>query len=131
LPTEAEWEYACRAGTTTCYAYGDAIDRDRVRHEGKRPVACGSLPPNPWGFCEMHGNVLEWVEERYTAYPEGGASVATIPGIESGDLIFRGGAWNGRAGDCWSARRDHDAPGFAGMTLGFRVAADLETPIVR
>jgi serine/threonine protein kinase len=113
LPTEAEWEYACRAGTTTAYSFGDIIFADRVRYLGSMggndgPVRCGSLPANRWGFCEMHGNVWEWVEDRYRAEPP--------------DRVIRGGSWLGGMDDVRSSNRGYLAPGSPGVSVGFRVA---------
>ena len=71
LPTEAEWEYACRAGTTTEYFYGDSITKSDANYSKREPMAVGSYKPNAFGLYDMHGNVCEWCEGWYGDYPEG------------------------------------------------------------
>jgi serine/threonine protein kinase/formylglycine-generating enzyme required for sulfatase activity len=122
LPSEAEWEYACRAGTATAYSFGDTITKEQVRVEGQKPVACGSLPANPWGFHEMHGNVWEWVEDLYDEYPmEGGTEEPSRTAMD-GARVLRGGGWGLRASYCRSAYRGINAPGIPNFNFGFRVA---------
>ncbi len=97
LPTEAEWEYACRAGTTTTYSFGDSV-KDLPKHcwyfgnsEGKlQPVK--QLLPNPWGLYDMHGNVSEWVYDYYGSYPSGCIKdpIGEKPGT---DRVLRGGSY--------------------------------------
>jgi len=129
LPTEAEWEYACRAGTTTAYSFGDTITEKQARFgSGDGPVACGSFPANPWGFHDMHGNVWEWVEDEYGEYPkEGGTEVART--ADGGTRVLRGGgwsgggrSWSGLASGCRAADRYEGAPGATRVFNGFRVA---------
>lgn len=121
LPTEVEWEYACRAGTRTPFSFGANITSKQVNYDGNRPYAGGakgkyrektvtvkSLPPNPWGLFEMHGNVWEWCEDKYA----GECRVA------------RGGAWYNDAGYVRSADRYWDLPSFRNNSLGFRFARD-------
>lgn len=71
LSTEAEWEYACRAGTTTAFAFGESMTAQQVQVDGKQTVAVKSLPANPWGLYAMHGNVWEWCQDGYGEYPAG------------------------------------------------------------
>ena len=134
LPTDAEWEYACRAGMTTPFSFGATIIPEQVNYDGRYPYAGGargeyrattvpvkSLPANPWGLYEMHGNVWEWCADGmrdYTADPAEDpvgplAGVATICAV-------RGGSWNGSAGDARSASRDQDEPDFVFSFQGFR-----------
>ncbi|GIT28582.1 MAG: hypothetical protein Ct9H300mP1_06280 [Planctomycetaceae bacterium] len=125
LPTDAEWEYACRAGTTTAYSFGDDAsglgdygwfdgNSDRETH----PV--GEKKPNAWGLYDMHGNVYEWCQDWYGDYPSGSATDPT--GATSGSIrVIRGGGWFHYAGYCRSAHRNGDAPGSPGNSLGFRV----------
>jgi len=126
LPSEAEWEYACRAGTRTAYSFGDTITGEEVNYwSDERPrkmtVAVRSLPANPWGLYEMHGNVWEWCADRYTAYP----SFAVID--QSGSVTkeyrsLRGGSWASHAGRVRSAFRDGDEANFNDGVIGFRLA---------
>jgi uncharacterized protein (TIGR02996 family) len=124
LPTEAEWEYACRAGTTTPYWWGPTFDAAlarAVRQPGRSgPVAAGSLPPNPWGLHEVHGNLWEWVADHYGPYPE--EPVTDPRGPESGDQrVSRGASWASPAWHARSACRNWRGPGEADEFHGFRV----------
>jgi len=127
LPTEAEWEYACRAEATTMYAFGNGTKRlgdygwfDDNSDASTHPV--GEKKPNAWGLYDMHGNVWEWCQDRYGAYmnPRG---LATDPaGPTSGSFrVSRGGSWNYGAKYCRSASRNGNAPEVRISTLGFRV----------
>jgi formylglycine-generating enzyme required for sulfatase activity len=149
LPTEAEWEYACRAGTKTAYSFGDEpeglVDHGWFfRNSGKkllppktewdggmalgewgcreRPV--GQKAPNPWGLYDMHGNVWEWCEDWRGAYekaPNDGGAQQEDPG--SGQRVLRGGSWYGFAWDCRSAYRGGRRPGLCHDLVGFRPAS--------
>jgi formylglycine-generating enzyme required for sulfatase activity len=137
LPTEAEWEYACRAGTSTHFCFGDTISTDQANYAGKcvfvggrkgvdrgRTTPVGSFPPNPWGLYDMHGNVWEWCEDRYGPYEAGPA--ADPQGPPNGELrVLRGGAWNDNPADLRSARRLWLHPTDVHFS-GLRVAAVLE-----
>ena len=112
LPSEAEWEYACRAGTTTRYSFGDAISDKNANYGSKvgKTTEVSSYPANPWGLYEMHGNVWEWVEDvwhgRYKGAPADGAAWTDGEGKEaSGVRINRGGSWNNDPRICRSACR--------------------------
>jgi formylglycine-generating enzyme required for sulfatase activity len=135
LPTEAEWEYACRAGTKTTYYTGDAeADLDRAawyyknsdKNSGYRTHPVGQKVPNAWGLYDMLGNAYEWCADWYDDY---GAGAATDPqGPKQGQYrVLRGGSWHHNPGDCRSATRVRllwsDRLGTLG--LGFRVAADV------
>jgi serine/threonine protein kinase/formylglycine-generating enzyme required for sulfatase activity len=122
LPSEAEWEYACRAGTRTRYSFGDTITREQVCFESQKPVACGSLPANPWGFHEMHGNIWEWVEDAYAPYPTEGGTEEPARTAEGGARVLRGGDWGYFASNCRAAGRFNYASGIAYGRIGFRVA---------
>jgi formylglycine-generating enzyme required for sulfatase activity/uncharacterized protein YraI len=125
LPTEAEWEYAARAGTTTRWSFGDdAGQLGRYawydRNAGGQTYPVGQLQPNPWGLYDMHGNVWEWVQDWYGSYTNGTAVDPAGPSSGSA-RVLRGGSWRGVARHCRSAGRGHDAPGFRGGNLGFRL----------
>src|SRR3954447_15477093 len=115
LPSEAEWEYACRAGTTTRYWWGDAIGRERANYgeSGKgRTTEVGTYPANPWGLYEMHGNVWEWVGDHwhgnYQGAPTDGSAWLNSGG--GGVRVLRGGSWDGGARYCRAASRGRGVP---------------------
>ena len=125
LPTEAEWEYACRAGTATAYAFG-ADARALPAHAwfkenaGKTTHPVGSRKPNAWGLHDMHGNVAEWCNDFYgeSSYATGGGENPTGPA--SGDeRVLRGGSWRAGAAACRSAARFSEPPGLADVCFGY------------
>ncbi len=124
LPSEAEWEYACRAGTTTAYSFGDTVTKRQVCFEGMNPVACGSLPANPWGFHEMHGNVWEWVTDTYAEYPKEVGGQEAVEGNALSYRVLRGGSWSDYAYYVRSSYRDDSTPVITYSVIGFRVARD-------
>jgi formylglycine-generating enzyme required for sulfatase activity len=141
LPTEAEWEYACRAGTTTPFAPGGTITTDEANFNGKfpysssapglfreRPTPVGEFAPNRWGLADMHGNVWEWTADWYGPYPA--VDSAHDPrGPSAGTLrVVRGGSWYFDANSARCALRYTHAPADRGFSLGFRVAADRRPP---
>ena len=132
LPSESEWEYACRAGTTSRYYWGDDPDYaeidDYAWHldnavRGTREI--GMRQPNAWGLYDMSGNVREWCEdwwhEDYTGAPNNGS-----PWVASGgqSRVYRGGCWDFGAIWCRSANRDYSQPSFRGNGVGFRLVRD-------
>jgi formylglycine-generating enzyme required for sulfatase activity len=125
LPTEAEWEYACRAGTKTKYSFGDSESELGdyawyVKNSGRTTHAVGGKKPNTWGLYDMHGNVWEWCQDWYDDYPSG--SVTDPTGAASGSLrVYRGGSWDCRSDRCRSAYRFRNAPVYRDGDLGFRV----------
>ena len=135
LPSEAQWEYACRAGTTTAFSFGTTITPEQVNYNGDYPfggaakglnrqktVPVKSLLPNSWGLYEMHGNVWQWCNDWYDDFS--GSAERDPAGPSSGSRrVFRGGGWYNRAWLCRSALRYWDAPDYRDPTLGFRVAA--------
>jgi serine/threonine protein kinase len=124
LPSEAEWEYACRAGTTTAYSFGDTITKEQARIDAENgPASCGKFPSNRWGFHDMHGNVWEWVEDVYAEYPkDGGTEEAVATGEQHADRVLRGGSWYYYSDPVRSSDRDYGAPGVTVGSAGFRVA---------
>ena len=124
LPTEAEWEYACRAGTTTIYSWGDSIDASRANYiyDVGETKEVGSYAPNPWGFYDMHGNVWEWVEDWYDDYPE--KHVYDPKGEFKGlvNRTQRGGAFAWGADKLRSASRSKLSPSNSHSNRGFRLA---------
>jgi formylglycine-generating enzyme required for sulfatase activity len=133
LPTEAQWEYACRADTTTAFSWGEPIDPARANFkpgqagaaygEGTSPVA--SYPANAWGFFDMHGNVWEWCADAYGEYPSGDA-VDPAPVAEGEFRVKRGGSWVGAGENCRSANRNRDLPDHRAFHIGFRICLRRE-----
>ena len=121
LPTEAQWEYACRAGTTTPFYFGNVLHRDQANFEAHRTTEVRFYPPNSWGLYDMHGNVMEWCYDWYGPYPKGEVTDPTGP--PTGETrVCRGGRWRHAARFCRSAARDHDEPGSrSSSSQGFRV----------
>ncbi len=140
LPTEAQWEYACRAGTTTAFAFGDTLTvRDANLGKpyngtadptpGATATPVGRYPANAWGLHDMHGNAFEWCRDWYHAELSGGTDpdLSDRPGAPNRDgthsRVRRGGAWNDPAGFCRSALRLRYEPARRSDHIGFRVVA--------
>jgi formylglycine-generating enzyme required for sulfatase activity len=129
LPTEAEWEYACRAGTTTRFCSGDAeSDLESVAwnaaNSGGQTHAVGQKKPNAWGLYDMHGNVWEWTQDSYEPYKAGAATDPQGP-AQGGERVLRGGSWKDSPWHCRSAIRLWNPPDLRLDYIGFRVAADV------
>ncbi|MDW7733609.1 MAG: formylglycine-generating enzyme family protein [Methanolobus sp.] len=131
LPSGAEWEYACRAGTTTKYSFGDDESKlgeyawyyDNSENQ-THPV--GQKKPNPWGLYDMHGNVWEWCQDRYYKSYHNSSESARADGSAwaaggSFGLVLRGGGWVNYAGKCRSAYRSNFNPNYGYYSLGFRL----------
>ncbi|OQX09233.1 MAG: hypothetical protein BWK73_23315 [Thiothrix lacustris] len=148
LPTEAQWEYACRAGTTTPFSFGNNITPEQVNYNGnysysngkkglyrEKTVPVKSLPANPWGLFEMHGNVWEWCQDVWQEKlpaspvidPEGVAGGDQEAGVER---VVRGGSWYDYGRGVRSAIRYRGDPAGRGIDLGFRLALGLELQLV-
>lgn len=140
LPTEAEWEYSCRAGTSTPFHYGETITADLANYNGnctyesepmgvfrEETVAVGSFPPNAFGLYDFHGNVWEWCadywHENYQQAPTDGT--AWIAGGNDRLRVLRGGSWDYDPRSCRSAARDRVIPEDRNASLGFRVVCRL------
>ena len=138
LPTEAEWEYACRAGTTTPFSTGENVTVDQANYYGTYPydgypsgryrgrtVPAGSFLPNPWGLYDMHGNVWEWCWDWYGAYDE--HTVENPSGAEAGNYrVNRGGGWNDFGRHLRSAYRAALPPEDKTFNLGFRLVRNAD-----
>ncbi|MDR0562530.1 MAG: formylglycine-generating enzyme family protein [Spirochaetaceae bacterium] len=133
LPTEAEWEYACRAGTATPFSIGNNITTDQSNYNGRypyntmtkgvfrqTPLAIGSFPPNPWGLYDMHGNLWEWCWDWYGAYPLEPRTNLTGP-ASGADRVIRGGSWCSLGQNLRSANRGLKIPSYRAFDLGFRL----------
>ncbi len=136
LPSEAEWEYACRAGTTTRYSFGDSESElgDYAwysSNSGSQTHPVGQKKANPWGLYDMHGNVYEWVQDcwhsDYNGAPTDGSAwvVACELGYYGASRLFRGGSWRRYAGSCRSACRRHVDPRDRDFILGFRLLQEV------
>lgn len=137
LPTEAQWEYACRAGTTTPFNTGRKITTDKANYDFNGPynnkskgkfrgktTPVKSFAPNAWGLYDMHGNVWEWCADRYGAYPSQG--VTDPLGNPTGSLrVFRGGCWSDGDWICRSAKRNYYFPEYRNNFIGLRLVCDM------
>ncbi|MBE9165243.1 MULTISPECIES: formylglycine-generating enzyme family protein [Microcoleaceae] len=143
LPNEAEWEYACRAGTTTAFHFGETITPDLVNCDGNNPYGAapkgfyrqettpvGSFGPNAFGLYDMHGNIWEWCadpwHDNYNGAPSDGSSWETG---RNDDRVLRGGSWNLNAVNCRATYRSYNSAGHSQWDWGFRVvSAAVWTP---
>jgi formylglycine-generating enzyme required for sulfatase activity len=140
LPSEAEWEYACRAGTQTAFSCGDTISTELANYDGtftynggprgtyrKGTTPVGAFQPNPWGLCDMHGNVWEWVQdvvhENYEGAPADGS--AWEEGGDQSRRILRGGSWLYNPRYLRSALRNGFSAVLSNDIVGFRVVREL------
>lgn len=133
LPTEAEWEYAARAGTSTAYSFGnDRGQLGRYAWHGEdfatgSPHAVGGKLPNPWGLHDVHGNVWEWVQDNYGRYDTAASTDPKGPASGAGKVV-RGGSWHVTAGGWRSAHRKEYAADYRGISIGFRVLMETQEP---
>jgi formylglycine-generating enzyme required for sulfatase activity len=133
LPTEAEWEYAARAGSTTAYSWGDGIGRNEANCYGcgskwddKSTAPVGSFSANAFGLYDMYGNVYEWVEDCYKDSYAGASSTGAVHQSSAcSKRVVRGGSWKDKASGLRSAYRPWVPPSYRGSHIGFRVAHDL------
>jgi formylglycine-generating enzyme required for sulfatase activity len=125
LPTEAEWEYACNAGSTAIFCYGN--DKNKleeyswyINNSEKKTHPVGQKKPNKWGLYDMHGNLWEWCQDLKNEYPSG--AVINPTGPSKGLLrVCRGGSWRNYAGGVRSAYRDYVSPSRGDNFIGFRI----------
>ncbi len=134
LPTEAEWEYACRANTDTPFYFGKFLSTDQANYNGNHPIPgspkginrnqtipVGSFPENPFGLYDMHGNVYEWCQDWYGDYPT--EPIIDPTGPETGySKISRGGGMSSYARRCRSANRTKHLPDYVNFYIGVRLA---------
>jgi formylglycine-generating enzyme required for sulfatase activity len=130
LPTEAEWEYCCRAGTATKYSFGDA-EKDLGDHAWFTGNAAGNDPPvgakkpNPWGLYDMHGYVWEWCADAWAADHKGApADGSARTAADAKEFVLKGGSWMDKADACRSAARLGKPADFRGPHVGFRCVID-------
>jgi len=132
LPTEAEWEYACRAKSTTLYPFGDEASKldEHAWHTSNaesKTHTVGRKIPNAWGLYDMVGNVWEWCADGYDEKYYDSSPPADPPGTVGPSLrVFRGGSWSYNPRGCRPASRGRGVPGYGLILLGFRVAAGQE-----
>jgi sulfatase modifying factor 1 len=127
LPTEAEWEYACRAGTATMYFFGN--DSSKLtdyawldENSGGKPHPVGQKPPNPWGLYDMCGNVWEWCNDFYKVDYYQQSPEENPRGPDAGETkVVRGGAWKFSADSCSSGYRYNEAPGYSDVCFGYDI----------
>jgi len=142
LPTEAEWEYAARAGTTSPFAFGYTLSSEQANFDGNHPYGnfpaginrnkttpVGSFEPNAFNLHDMHGNVWEWCEDvyhdNYNGAPTDGS--AWLSGGDSSVRVLRGGSWRLAGMSCRSAVRVRFPPGVRSLIIGFRVVVSERT----
>jgi formylglycine-generating enzyme required for sulfatase activity len=145
LPSEAQWEYACRAGSTTPFAFGATLTSELANYDAsytygdgpkgeyrKQTTPVGMFPANSWGLHDMHGNVWEWCLDHwhnsYAGAPSDGSAWLTPSASEEEMRLLRGGSWSSFPGDCRSACRDLARPVSALDVVGFRVVCLPQGP---
>ncbi|MCP4109408.1 MAG: formylglycine-generating enzyme family protein [Desulfobacteraceae bacterium] len=143
LPTEAEWEYAARAGTTTAFSWGNEADCSKANYgaspwskECKNPgkiMPAASFQPNSWGLYDMHGNVWEWCQDSCDWKSDKGVITDTYKdgvtdpvNTKGPTRIYRGGSWSSNGQSCRLANRNKNLPDYIGINLGFRVLREVK-----
>jgi formylglycine-generating enzyme required for sulfatase activity len=138
LPSESEWEYACRANTVTAFHFGETISTDQGNFDGNYVYGIGkkgtnrqkstpvdAFPPNDWGLFDMHGNLWEWCGDWYGIYPTEDSVDYQGP-IMGAERVIRGGAWNQIPKRCRSAYRERSDPRKGRKDVGFRLCFSEE-----
>jgi formylglycine-generating enzyme required for sulfatase activity len=136
LPTEAEWEYVCRAGSRNAYSFGHRLAALDANYDGRYPLPdqpagayrgrttpVASFRPNAWGFYDMHGNVWEWCADQYCPYPDSNV-IDPLARCGSPYQVIRGGSWYFGADSARSGSRYTHEPRLRGFSIGFRVVLD-------
>ena len=145
LPSEAQWEYAARAGTTTAFHTGDCIHTDQANFHGRyefgdcplpptyrgKTTPVGSFEPNAWGLYDVHGNMFEWTRDcwhsSYHGAPDNGSAwMDEGNNVNCERRVLRGGSWSGRPADIRSAARSNNDANFKSIFIGFRVVRVLD-----
>jgi formylglycine-generating enzyme required for sulfatase activity len=138
LPSEAQWEYACRAGTTTPFHFGETISPELANYDAtdvygdgpkglyrRETTDVATFPANLWGLHDVHGNVWEWCLDQwhanYNGAPQDGNAWLDLDANKDNDRLLRGGSWGFFPGNCRSAYRNHLRPGSVGSDVGLRV----------
>lgn len=121
LPTEAEWEFSCRAGTSTSYSYGDSTSTNLANYDGSSTKVIGFYNPNAWGFYDMHGNVEEWVSDWYGDYNTS-LLIDPVGPLGGTEKVIRGGRYSSSAANIRSADRDSFDNNLNNARIGFRLA---------
>jgi formylglycine-generating enzyme required for sulfatase activity len=132
LPSEAQWEYACRAGSDTPFAFGATLTAELANYEGQQTTPVGMFPANAWGLQDMHGNVWEWCLDRwhdsYEGAPTDGSAWQEPSDRDEERGLLRGGSWYDDPGYCRSAFRGLDRPDDADDLVGLRVVCLPQGP---
>ena len=127
LPSEAEWEYVCRAGTTTKFFFGKNLNELKnfswfKENSGGRPRPVGQKLPNPWGIFDLYGNVWEWCNDFYKVDYYQESPEKSPKGPEFGDnKVLRGGSWDSEANQCRSSYRYNEVPGYTDICIGYDI----------
>ncbi|MDM8569203.1 formylglycine-generating enzyme family protein [Thiotrichales bacterium HSG1] len=127
LPSEAEWEYACRAGTTSKYYFGDTISKELANYSGNigETTDVGSYPANSFGLYDMHGNVWEWCADYYQDNYNNAPTDSSSWEKDSKYRVLRDGSWIDLSNHFRSASRGRNVPSFRNKLIGFRVVRML------
>jgi formylglycine-generating enzyme required for sulfatase activity len=135
LPTEAEWEYACRAGSDSRFSHGDDEGYRELgdyawyaANSQSAPHPIGQKKPNPWGFHDFHGNVWEWCSDDWTGQYPGGSLTNRVADSQDGLKVARGGSWLYAGRHCRSANRDNYGPANRCSDVGFRIVLAPVSP---
>ena len=127
LPTEAEWEYVCRAGTTTTFFFGKNLNDLKIfswfkENSGGRPRPVGKKLPNPWGIFDVYGNVWEWCNDFYKVDYYQESPEINPKGPDFGDnKVLRGGSWDSDSSQCRSSYRYNEVPGYTDICFGYDI----------